>query len=331
MHKGLLITHLNIRSLWSKIDLARTTFNSKDVDIITLSETWLTESITNEIIDFNGYTIYRKDRSWTEGISTMPKKGGGLCIYVKDELNVKTGHLNHLESSSIDVECQCLEILCTNQKNMIILNIYRPPQGKFDIFSEFLEQTINSIDQNRKDIFVLGDFNIDFIDKTDNNTKKLDRLISQLGLTKLISSPTRYGATKNSCIDQIITNATHIRTAGVDDMNISDHQLIYVVRKKNKNISTTMNFMGRSYRNYNENIFELSLNSKNWEQFDNNNDPEEMWKVMVTNLKDSIDEICPLRNFKIKRFKEPWITNELIEKIKDKDRAMKKAKQIKKR
>ena len=104
----------------------------------------------------------------------MPKKGGGLCIYVKDELNVKTGHLNHLESSSIDVECQCLEILCTNQKNMIILNIYHPPQGKFDIFSEFLEQTINSIDQNRKDIFVLGDFNIDFVDKTDNNTKKLD-------------------------------------------------------------------------------------------------------------------------------------------------------------
>ena len=117
----------------------------------------------------------------------MADKGGGLCIYVKDELNVKTGHLNHFESSTIDVECQCIEIICTNQKNMIILNVYRPPKGKFDIF---LEQTINSIDQNRKDTFVLGDFNIDILEKTDNNTKKMDRLISQLGLTTLISSPT---------------------------------------------------------------------------------------------------------------------------------------------
>ena len=74
-------------------------------------------------------------------------------------------------------------------------------------------------------------------------------------------------------------------------MNISDHQLIYVVRKKNKNIQTKMNFMGRSYRNYYENIFELSLNSKNWEQFDNTNDPDEMSNVMVTNIRDSIDEI----------------------------------------
>ena len=51
---------------------------------------------------------------------------------------------------------------------------------------------------------------------------------------------------------------------------------------------------------------------------------------MITNTRDSIDEICPLRNFKINKLKEPWISNELIEKIKDKDRAMKKAKKSKK-
>ena len=88
VHKGLLITHLNIRSLWSKIDLARTTFNNTDVDVITLSETWLTDLINDELIDFDGYTVYRKDRNWTDDIGNLPKKGGGLCIYVKDVLNV---------------------------------------------------------------------------------------------------------------------------------------------------------------------------------------------------------------------------------------------------
>ena len=37
-HKGLLITHLNIRSLWIKLDLVRTTFDKCEIDIITFSE-----------------------------------------------------------------------------------------------------------------------------------------------------------------------------------------------------------------------------------------------------------------------------------------------------
>ena len=156
------------------------------------------------------------------------------------------------------------------------MNIYRPPQGKVDSFSNFLELAINSIDLNKKDIFILGDFNIDFLDKSDGNTKKMDRLISQIGLTKLISSPTRFGSTKNSCIDQIITNVSHIQATGVGDINISDHQLIFVIRKKSKNVSSKMNFKGRSYRNYDVNNFEMDLNRKDWDRYDNIEDPNEM-------------------------------------------------------
>ena len=37
-HKGLLIAHLNIRSLWIKVDLVKTTFDKSETDIITFSE-----------------------------------------------------------------------------------------------------------------------------------------------------------------------------------------------------------------------------------------------------------------------------------------------------
>ena len=43
----------------------------------------------------------------------------------------------------------------------------------------------------------------------------------------------------------------------------------------------------------------------------------------------NIDVMCPLKLFKIKQEKEPWISNQLIEIIKDKDSALKRAKKSK--
>ena len=60
----------------------------------------------------------------------------------------------------------------------------------------------------------------------------------------------------------------------------------------------------------------MLLNDKNWDKFDNDEDPNELWELMVINIKKSIDEIFPLKTFKINKLKEPWISNELIGKIK---------------
>ena len=43
-----------------------------------------------------------------------------------------------------------------------------------------------------------------------------------------------------------------------------------------------------------------------------------------------IDVMCPLKSFKIRNRKDPWITNEILEAIKDKDVLLKKAKKSKK-
>ena len=82
-HKGLLSTHLNIRSIWRKIDLLRTVFHDNNVDIITFSETWLTTDIPNELVNIEGYDLVRNDRSWSENPNSLyAKKGGGVCTYI---------------------------------------------------------------------------------------------------------------------------------------------------------------------------------------------------------------------------------------------------------
>ena len=215
-HKGLLVTHLNVRSIWNKIDLLKTTFNKFNIDIITFSETWLNEVIPNELIDFERKEIIRNDRKWknVESSDTI-KKGGGVCMYIRKLLKMKTGHIVDLEASNIDIECQYQEIVFENQKNELFFYIYRPPQGNVGNCIKHLDKNFETIDQTKLDIILLGDLNIDFSINSNQDTKKVNRFITQNGLTKLISGNTRYGKIKNSCIDQIITNSNHILNIGV--------------------------------------------------------------------------------------------------------------------
>ena len=46
------------------------------------------------------------------------------------------------------------------------------------------------------------------------------------------------------------------------------------------------------------------------------------WDEMERIIRKTIDDMCPLKTFKIKQEKEPWISNQLIELIKDKDYAL---------
>lgn len=66
---GLGIFHLNIRSLLPKLDFVKIWIQSTDTDILVLSETWLTKSISDNDILIKGYRVFRCDR---------PRKGH-LC------------------------------------------------------------------------------------------------------------------------------------------------------------------------------------------------------------------------------------------------------------
>ena len=78
MTRGLKVAHLNIRSLRNKIDSLRLEgLDSKTIDVLTLSETWLDDSIHDSEISLPGFICVRKDR-------VGGKKGyGGVAIYVR--------------------------------------------------------------------------------------------------------------------------------------------------------------------------------------------------------------------------------------------------------
>ena len=82
--KGIKFCHLNVRSLLKKIDQFRFHFEDSGIDVITLSETWLSSGIGSNILQMDGYQLYRWDRDCAE--RGRVKKGGRLMIYVHKSL-----------------------------------------------------------------------------------------------------------------------------------------------------------------------------------------------------------------------------------------------------
>ena len=129
---GIYFIHLNARSLNSnlrEIDDYLSSLNYK-FDIIAISETWVSEPEQNKF-NINGYDVYHTARK--------NKRGGGVALYVKQELECK--FLSYKSSVVDDLfECCTIEILLSGHRNIIVSCIYRCPGSNTDIFTEHLLQ-----------------------------------------------------------------------------------------------------------------------------------------------------------------------------------------------
>ncbi len=184
--KGLLIIHLNIRSLPSKIDLLRAWLTYNKPHVITLSETWLNGNIFDNEIHLDNYVLFRKDRGL---------RGGGLLTYVSSNL---TAELILPNVNPQHFEGLFVKIIFHENKRLIIGNIYKPPPAPAET-TECILSTINSLDCNNEKI-ILGDFNSNW---PGHSSQKDRNLFNSINLTQLINEPTRVGPSSSSLLDWI--------------------------------------------------------------------------------------------------------------------------------
>ena len=331
--RGLHLAHLNVCSLLgkNKSDLINTQLADSGMDVFTLSETWLTEAIPNSMVDLPNYTIIRHDRSLGNDRNGVPKKGGGLACYVRKGIKFSETKFQDLNVSSPHLEMQWLLLLLENLRPIVIVNVYRPPQGDYKTCCNNIVEAFNRADfKDNSDIFVMGDFNINLNSPQAPESKELIFSMNSLGLKQHIGEPTRIsfrnGQAINSRIDLIFSNSDHIKEAKVLDLNLSDHLTVMVTRKKLVTKKEMTDFRGRSYRNYDREIFQNRLVNANWGDFFEERDVNILWEKMESKILGEIDDMCPVKSFRVSKVREPWITNEAIEAIKDKDRLLQKAK-----
>ena len=68
------------------------------------------------------------------------------------------------------------------------------------------------------------------------------------------------------------------------------------------------------------------LRSHDWTEFDNLTDPNDAWTYLKNVINKTIDKQCPIKNIRVKDLNDPWISQEIIEILHDKDEARKTAK-----
>ena len=218
---GISFIHLNARSLNSnfrEIDDYLSSLNYK-FDIIAISETWVSEPEHNKF-NINGYDVYHTNRK--------NKRGGGVALYVKQELACKFLSCKSLVVDDL-FECCTLEILISGHRNIIVSCIYRCPGSNTDIFSEHIVQLFFELTM-RKTVFLCGDFNIDILKhKVNQGTKSFLDTMYSIGLYPLIDRPTRISNHSFTLIDNVFTNVTnHKVTSGILVSDITDHLPIFV-------------------------------------------------------------------------------------------------------
>jgi len=141
---------INARSIYKKLDELRILTTNVRPGCIAITETWLSDDITNECLTLEGYVLLRSDRSG--------RQGGGVCLYVQNKFNPELA-----SHQLIDHGTESLSVRL-NSINMVITSVYIPPNltaGQHENIFESLTNLFDATMTDRPDtkFLICGDFN----------------------------------------------------------------------------------------------------------------------------------------------------------------------------
>ena len=303
--RDLTILQLNIRGLLGKQEHLKQLLLefTNPPDILLLCETWLKPNTENNI-NFPGYKCYhasRKDRI-----------GGGVSILVSSRL--RSRHRPDLLSQTNIFEYQVVE-LKTNKQNLMLVSGYRPPNTNSDKSLREYKDILNRLKCYKHHDIIIGlDHNYDLLkSETNKTTTQFMNLNDDFDLICGITKPTRITDKSATLLDNIIISGrlqcNYTPYVIIDDL--SDHYpCLMVVHNVNLSRKDKVTVSKRSITD--ESIVKIRhrLDSVDWSYL-NNQGVNEAFESFHTKLTDTIDEVCPQKELKLRQDKlirDPWIS-----------------------
>ena len=284
--------------------------NENHIDILALNETRLAPFASDSHIMINNYSKpARCDRN---------RQGGGVAVYVKDTISYKTR--NDLPTSGLEIVC--IEVMPKCSSSFIVLAWYRPPKYEHNSFFE-LEQILQILQSENKEVILLGDTNCDDLcDDTKNSmTKSLKNFYTSYQFKQKIRTSTRVTDKTSTLIDHLATNRpSHIIKSGIVIKGISDHDMVYGMRKIScKTNNAPKIIKSRQLKNNNKDLFKKDLANADWEsimEIKNIHDMFFEWEKLVVSI---LDKHAPIRQHKVRNKYAPHINAELKRKMTQRD------------
>ena len=102
-----------------------------------------------------------------------------------------------------------------------------------------------------------------------------------------------------------------IYPSGVTDIGISDHCLVYAIRKICIPKSNPKTVTSRCFRNFTPDSFRTDLSMVPWNLIEQEHNPDIAWDIWQHMFLDIADSHAPLKKKRVKGISSPWITPEL--------------------
>ena len=326
IEKSNLFIHLNISSLSYFIDELKQLLSQMKhrPNVIAISETRIRKNkeISSKI-DIPGYKY--------EFTETESEKGGTL-LYISEELKYKNRKdLNMYQAKTL--ESSFIEIENKNKKNIIVGCIYKHPTMEITEFiSDFMEPCLKKLSFEKKELVLLGDYNINLLNcDSDKNSGDFLELMLSFSFLPRIIKPTRITSRSKTLIDNIFINEHYSNiVAGNITTDISDHltQFVAIPGDWHAEMQGQETYR-RNYKKLNSGKFKEDFNKINWINLLTGKGVDDAYDTFLEETEKLIDKHIPLEKVSKRKLKKqirnPWINNDLMKKIKYKDKIHKKS------
>ena len=184
---GLTVGCLNIQSARNKAYIIRDIVINHDIDILSLTETWLTTKDKDDFhvkgLSLPGFELKhtpRRGNHGYEGVGVLPKASNKI---IKTDV-YKSDSFENMQIK-FNTGSRCLDLI----------TLYRPPPNQknkfttsqfFEEFSTFLQDKVTG----SGDLLMVGDLNFHLDKKTDNTTHKFTDMLRSLGIEQHVNKPT---------------------------------------------------------------------------------------------------------------------------------------------
>ena len=293
------------------------------------------------LLDNNGNHIHimgiTESRCFTEehikrcNINNYDIEASLSVSYGKDKIN-KVGVLVYIHSGVVykrctdlehpEIECIWLKINYHNT-SLLVGQIYRNGTYDSEWFPRF-ENMMDKVSSLNIQIILLGDININTLDKNKPVYKQWSLIHPSYNLTQLIDVPTRVAKDSSTIIDHIYAdNSCNISEVCVPTYGISDHYPIFCTLQppskfceKNKH----KYIFYRSFKHFTDEAFLFDIMNAPLDVVYNYTEPTEALDAWCGIFMEIIDAHAPLKRKRIKNdIMPPWLTANIRHEMKLRD------------
>ena len=289
--------YTNAQGFRSKLPELRLFLQNNNLDLIAITESWLTEDILDCELILPGMTLLRNDR---------PTPRGGVLLYVNDKLQFY--RIDH-EALNLPDTLWC-KVCLQNGKYGLFAVIYRSPSSDSQFDIDLLYALRVSMSFHFTYVLIMGDFNAPTLFNNPSGhpfTSSFFDFIVTTPLYNHVTAPTRRRNTdRPSILDLILTNeelmvenVTHFSPFGR-----SDHDVLLFNYICQATFSSYTHVTSRRYTSYVD--LKLLVQANSWE-FLNRFQCQEAWNQFVSTLNILVAACSTVHTVKPARKPSNWI------------------------